>query len=120
MDTQLVGTQQVINHHLRALGSGDLDEVIADYTDDSVLMVREATLKGRSAIRGVFEQYLSGLLKPGTYEFTMDSLRLDGDVAHLIWHARCASADVVFATDTFVVKEGKIALQTFAGKIEPR
>jgi hypothetical protein len=37
-----------------------------------------------------------------------------------VWHANCASAEIVFATDTFLIKNGKIAAQTFAAKIEPK
>jgi hypothetical protein len=49
----------------------------------------------------------------------MDSVRIDGEAAHAIWHAQCVGVDIAFATDTFIVKDGKIALQTFAGKIVP-
>jgi hypothetical protein len=37
-----------------------------------------------------------------------------------VWYASCASADVVFAADTFLIRDGKIAVQTFAPKIEPK
>jgi hypothetical protein len=49
-----------------------------------------------------------------------DARRVEGEVAYIIWHAKCASADIVFGTDTFIVRYGKIAVQTFAVKIEPR
>jgi hypothetical protein len=45
---------------------------------------------------------------------------VEGEVAYIIWHAKCASADIVFGTDTFIIRDGKIAVQTFAVKIEPR
>jgi hypothetical protein len=37
-----------------------------------------------------------------------------------VWHARCASADVVLGTDTYVVRDGKIVTHTFAAKIDPK
>ena len=120
MTTQVDTTQQVLEHHLRALGAGDLDGILSDYADDAILIRPEGVVKGRQAIRGVFEGALASLFKPGTYEFTRDSLHVADDIAYLVWHANCASADIVFATDTFVIKDGRIAVQTFAAHIKPK
>jgi ketosteroid isomerase-like protein len=120
MATQVQTTRQVLEHHLGSLGVGDLDGILNDYTDDSILIGSDGPLRGRQAIRGFFEGVLSSLFKPGTYEFTMDTLHVADDIAYIVWHANCASADIVFAADTFVVRNGKIAVQTFAAKIEPR
>ena len=120
MATQVLTTSQVFQHHIEALGKGDLDGILADYTDDSIMIGPDGVIKGLSAIRQVFEFYLSGLLKPGTYELGLDKMHVDGDILFVMWHARCAGADITFAADTFVIKHGKIAVQTFAPKLEPR
>jgi ketosteroid isomerase-like protein len=120
MATQLMGTRQVLDHHLQALGSGQVDEILDDYTEGSVLILPDATVKGRAGIRAAFEGFVAGLFKPGTYEFALDTIRVEDEVGYIIWHAKCASADVLFATDTFIVKDGKIVIQTFAAKIDPR
>ena len=120
MATQVDTTQQVCEHHLRSLAAGDLDGILSDYADDSILIGPEGAVKGRQAIRGVFEGALASLFKPGTYEFTIDTLHVADDVAYLVWHADCASADIVFATDTFVIKNGRIAVQTFAAQMKPK
>jgi len=112
-------TRQVFEHHLSAFGAGDLDDILSDYTDDSIVISPEGALKGRQAIRGFFEAVLVSLFKPGTYQLTMDTLHVVDDVVYIVWHANCASADIVFAADTFLIKGGKIAVQTFAAKIEP-
>jgi ketosteroid isomerase-like protein len=120
MTTQVTDTAQVLSHHLQALGGGKLDDLLDDYVDDSVLITPDGTIKGLRGIRAAFEGFLSSLFKPGTYELTLDVRRVEGEVAYVIWHAKCASADIVFGTDTFIVKDGKIAVQTFAAKVEPR
>jgi uncharacterized protein (TIGR02246 family) len=120
MATQVDITRQVFEHHLSALGAGDLDGILSDYADDSILISPDGALKGRQAIRGFFEGVLASLFKPGTYDFTMDTLHVADDVAYVVWHANCASANVVFAADTFLIRNGKIAVQTFAPKIEPK
>jgi ketosteroid isomerase-like protein len=116
---QVRSTREVFEHHARALGGGDVDAILSDYTDDSVLITSNGVIKGSRAIRAAFEGFVSGLFKPGTYEITMDKLSVEGEIAYAIWHARCASVDVVLGTDTFVVRDGKIAVQTFAAKIDP-
>ena len=120
MATQVQTTRQVLEHHLGALGVGDLDDILKDYTDDSILIGSDGPFRGSQAIRGFFEGVLASLFKPGTYEFTMDTLHVAEDIAYIVWHANCASANIVFAADTFVVRNGKIAVQTFAAKIEPK
>lgn len=119
MAIQVRTTREVLDHHLQSLGAGRLDEIVSDYAADALLMVPEAAIKGREAIRSAFEGFLAGLFKPGTYKFTMDTLRVEGDVAYIIWHAECAGSDIVFGTDSFIVKNGEIRVQTFAAKIEP-
>ncbi|MGH7762801.1 MAG: nuclear transport factor 2 family protein [Candidatus Dormibacteraceae bacterium] len=119
MTTQVVGTRQVFEHHVQALGRGDVEAILSDYTEDSVLITADAVLKGRQAIRAGFEGFVAGIFKPGTYEFTMDTVHVEDDVAYAVWHAKCASVDIVLGTDTFLVKDGKIAVQTFAAKISP-
>jgi hypothetical protein len=62
---------------------------------------------------------VSGLFEPGTYEVTLETMTVEGEVAYLVWHAACATANIVFATDTFIIRNGMIAIQTFAAKIVP-
>jgi len=50
----------------------------------------------------------------------MDASHVEGEVAYIVWHANCASAEVALGTDTFVVRDGKITVQTFAAKINPK
>lgn len=119
MAAQALGTRQVFEHHTRALGRGDIDGILSDYAQDSILITPNAVLKGHEAIRGAFEGFVAGLFKPGTYEFTLETLSVEGEIAYVTWHAKCASADVVMGTDTFLVRDGKIAVQTFAAKIDP-
>jgi hypothetical protein len=50
----------------------------------------------------------------------MDTMSVEGDVGYIVWHASCADQDIVIGTDTFVVRDGKIATQTYTAKVEPR
>jgi ketosteroid isomerase-like protein len=112
-------TQTVLDRHLAAFGAADVEAVLADYADDAVMLTADAALKGKQALRTMFGDLFDGLFKPGTYGFGMDSLRVESDVAQIIWHASCAAANIPLGTDTFVVRGGKIVAHTFAAKLEP-
>jgi len=45
---------------------------------------------------------------------------VEGDVAYIVWKAETADNRHELGTDTFVVRDGKIVAQTFAGKITPQ
>jgi hypothetical protein len=42
----MASTSDVLGHHLQAFGDCDLDEIMADFTDDSVLFTPNGALKG--------------------------------------------------------------------------
>ncbi len=43
--------QEVFAHHVEALGAGDLDEIVADYAEDGVLITPAGVLHGLGGIR---------------------------------------------------------------------
>jgi ketosteroid isomerase-like protein len=115
-----MATRDVLHHHLAAFGAGDVDEILKDYTEDSILMTAGGTIAGLGPLREAFTGFFGGLFAPGTYEFTLDSEHIEGEVAFISWHATCASSDVPLGADTYLVRDGKIAVQTIAVKIDPR
>lgn len=109
--------QQVLDHHLDAFISGDLEGVLEDYSEDSVLIEPNATHEGIDALRVFFGGLFDGLFAPGSYDFVMDRSTVEGDLAYIVWHAKSHGADVPLGTDTFIIRDGKIAAQTFAGRM---
>ena len=112
-------TQDVLDHHLEALLAGDVEEVMADYDDSSVLATQDATLRGRTALREFFVGAVTELLPPGS-EIEVTTQVVDGEHAYIVWHGESEKYRLTFGTDTFVVRDGKIVFQSFAGQIEPK
>lgn len=103
-------TQATLHHHLAAFNEG-LDALMSDYTDASVLITPERTYRGTAEIRRFFEGFVAGMP-----EGLMEALELEcetctDEVAYIRWHAL---PWIPMATDTFVIRDGKIATQTFA------
>jgi hypothetical protein len=102
-------TQQVFDHHLGAFAQG-LDELLKDYDDSSTIITPDKTYSGSAQIRGFFKAFLESAA-PGFWSaFKITSSSTTGEVAYLAWEAK---PWVTLATDTLVIKDGKIAVQTF-------
>ncbi len=114
-----MATSDVLTHHLQAFAAGDVAEVLKDFGDDSVLLTPERVIKGREEIRAAFEDLFNGLFRPGTYQFEMVRMEVVDDVAFISWHSQNEGANVTLGSDTFVIRDGKIAVQTFVAKVEP-
>jgi len=112
-------TSDVLDNHLKCFGENDLDGVLADYASDVVLFMPDKPLKGLAAIKPFFQAILSEFAKPGA-SFTMRQRYIDGDYAYILWDAETADNSYELATDTFVVRNGKIVAQSFAAKITPK
>ena len=112
-------TKDVLTHHLDSFGKGDLDGIMADYTAASRLFTSNGVLRGTGPIRELFVTMFAEFAKPGS-SFEMLRQDVDGDSAYIVWKAETADNRYELGTDTFVVKDGKIVTQTFAGKITPK
>ncbi|BCO33789.1 nuclear transport factor 2 family protein [Mycobacterium heckeshornense] len=101
--------REVFAHHARALAAGDLDEIVADYADDAVLITPDGVMRGKDGIRAAFTRLLDDVpnaawnLKTEIYE---------GDVLFLEWVADAAVTRVDDGVDTFVFRDGMIRVQT--------
>jgi len=112
-------TSNVLDNHLKCFGENDLDGVLADYSSDVVLFIPEGPLKGPDAIKPFFQAIFSEFTKPGA-SFSMRQRYVEGDYAYILWSAETADNSYELATDTFVVRNGKIVAQSFAAKITPK
>ena len=110
-------TQDVLTHHLNCFG--DLASTMADYTAESRFFTPDGLLRGPEAIRRFFVRLFEEFAKPGM-SFEMLRQEVDGDTAYIVWKAETADNRFELGTDTFIVRNGKIVTQTFAGKISPK
>jgi len=115
---KMKSTSDVLDDHLTAIRQGDLNAVLSDYASDAVLFREDGVFKGVDAIRSVLEKFVAEFQKPGTISHTKQRL-VEGDCAYMVWTAETADNVYELATDTFVVRSGKIVAQSFTAKITP-
>jgi ketosteroid isomerase-like protein len=114
-----LSTSDVLDRHLNSFARYDLDGILADYSSDAILFTPAGPLRGPAAIRPLFQTLVSEFEKPGS-SFTIQHRSIEGDHGYILWTAETADNSYQFATDTFVVRDGKIVAQSFAAKITPK
>jgi len=105
-----MSTQDTLSHHLQSFGEG-LDSIMLDYTDASVLFTPDGPLSGLESIRAFFDGFLSNSPPELLRALTVTRQDISGDVAYIHWKAE---PFIPFATDTFLIRDGKILAQTYA------
>ena len=115
----MASTKDVLDHHLKCFGEGDLKGILADYAPGAVLFTPDGPLTGVDAIKPLFQAIFAEFGKPGA-SFSMKQQFVEGDYAYILWTAETADNVYEVGTDTFVVRDGMIVAQSFAGKITPK
>lgn len=109
----------VLDHHVQAFAAGDVEAMLADYTEDSVFITPQGILRGRREIRPLFEAMIEEFSSPDATS-TIHERHASGPVAYMTWSAETPQNDYRFATDTIYVVDGHIRYQTFAADIEAK
>jgi hypothetical protein len=111
-------SRAVLLNHLNSFLRNDLETLMSDFTNESVLITHDASYRGLEEIKGFYASLMPHFPKQ------MSTLELEKTVIHdnlvyIVWHGKSPSLEVSFATDTFIIKNGKIHRQTFAGQLKP-
>jgi uncharacterized protein (TIGR02246 family) len=108
--------QEVFEHHAQALGAEDLDEIVADYSDDAVFITPGGVRRGKDGIREAFTQLL-GEVPQASWD--IKTTIYEGDVLFLEWGAQGGGNRVEDGIDTFVFRDGLIRVQTVRYTLRP-
>jgi hypothetical protein len=104
-------TEATLAHHLEAVGLGVLEEILKDYTDQSVLYTQDGPVEGLAALREYFEVFLHDMPEGMMKSFRIVRQDVVDEFAFIVWTAPPVLA---LATSTFLVRDRRIAVQTFA------
>ena len=115
----MTSTKDVLDHHIKCFGEGDLEGILSDYAPLAVLFTPDGPLKGADAIGPFYQAMFAEFGKPGA-AVSMKHQSIEGDYAYCLWTAETADNVYELGTDTLVVRDGKIVAQSFAGKITPK
>ena len=111
-------TSQVLDHHWKAFNANDLDATMADYTEESILITPEKTFKGLKEIRDNFV-FAFTIFPKGKSTLKIRKSIVQQEVGYITWEATTPKMKKSFNTDTFIIHDGKIVRQTYAGLVAP-
>jgi ketosteroid isomerase-like protein len=101
--------QQVFQHHAEALGAGDLDGIVEDYSDDAIFITPDGVLHGKDGVRQGFTKLLADVPNAA---WQLKTVIFEGYILFLEWAATAATTKVEDGVDTFIFEDGEIRVQT--------
>jgi ketosteroid isomerase-like protein len=104
-------TATTLTQHLQAILETDVDAIMRDHTDVSVLVTPNGQLAGLTAIRSFFTQFIASSPPELLRAITLTNQEVTGEIAYIIWKAE---PFIPFASDTFLIRDDLIVVQTFA------
>jgi hypothetical protein len=107
-------TKAILDRHLSAFMDNDLPTLMADYTEESLLITQEATYSGLKEIKDFFVGLMSYFPSEQS-TFILDKMEIRDELAFIVWHGRTPSLAVPLGSDTFAMKEGKIHGRPLSG-----
>jgi uncharacterized protein (TIGR02246 family) len=108
--------QEVFDHHAQALGAEDLEEIVADYSDDAVFITPTGVQRGKDGIRQAFTKLL-GEVPQATWD--LKTTIYEDDILFLEWGAQGGGNRIEDGIDTFVFRDGLIRVQTVRYTLQP-
>ena len=107
-------TRSVWQHHIEAWNSRDLDAIAADYDQTSVMIINGRVCRGQSEIKAVFKK-LFEIFDRGSNQ--IDTPVLQDRIVFITWHFTPWGGTLFDGTDTFVIEDGVIRIQTIASRL---
>ena len=107
--------EEIFAHHGQALGAEHLEDIVADYAEDAILVVQKKVYRGRDGARQVFTQLLNDVPQA---QWELETVLAD-DVLYLEWKATGGGRKSDDAIDTFIFADGMIRVQTVFYTVKP-
>ena len=106
--------KNILDHHWNSFGAGDLDAVMEDFVEESVVLRPNSVARGLAEIRRSFSEIMANLTG---FEASQDSVTVAGSMVLLEWTIRASDGRVLHCNDSFHIERGKILYQTYIGGV---
>jgi hypothetical protein len=108
--------QEIFEHHATALIAGDIEGIVADYSDDALFITPRGVLRGKDGVRKGFTTLL-GDVPDAAWE--VPTQIFEDDILFIEWSATAEKSRVRDGVDTFVFRDDHIRVQTVRYTLEP-
>ncbi len=104
---------------LANFGAGDIEALLAQYSDDAMIVSPMGIIDSAKGRRGMIEAIVGEFAQPGV-TFELISQKATGDIVQFVWSAVTNSNVYDLGVETYVLHDGKAIYQTFAAKVTPK
>jgi len=108
----------ILQNHLNSFLENDLEALMADFTNESILITQDASYNGLEEIKGFYTDLILQFPKQKS-SIELEKTVINGELVYFVWRGKSPILEILFATDTLIIKNGKIHRQTFAGQLKP-
>ncbi|MFD2824304.1 hypothetical protein ACFS5M_11540 [Lacinutrix iliipiscaria] len=109
-------SKKIVLNHLDSFYNHDIDSVMSDYTNESIIITLKNTYRGLQEIRGFITEFVN-IFPKGETILVLDKIAIENEVAYIVWHAKTPELEVSLGSGTFIIKQSKIVHQTFIGQL---
>lgn len=102
-------TTAVWNRHVERAMAGDLDAVMEDFAEDSVIITADGVIAGKDAIRRFFEDFLAGFDQAAIESTVVNAQTIHDDV--VFSNFTIGTVGLTFQ-DTAVIRDDRIKVLT--------
>ena len=103
-------TEDVFGDHLQKRQDGDLEaDIQNNYAADVVMLTHRGVFRGHDGVRNCAAELAESL---GGDDYRYDKQLVDGDFAFLVWRGFNDDKYVCDGADSYVVRGGKIIMQS--------
>ena len=95
-------TETTLKHHLKAFLEGNIEELMADYTEQSVMIFESKLIQGIDNIRAFNSDVFENIFPPGS-GYELKHSQVVGDIAYIVWSGSTDKLSFKLGTDTFVM-----------------
>ncbi|NER38425.1 MAG: nuclear transport factor 2 family protein [Oscillatoria sp. SIO1A7] len=107
-------TREVWEHHIEAWDNSDIDEIMSDYSEDSVLILNNEIYKGIDEVACVFES-LFDIFADGNNIIAPETI--EGEAIYITWNYTPPNDRAYDGTDSFFLRDDIIEYQTIASRL---
>jgi hypothetical protein len=109
--------QDVLDDHLLKRQKAQIkDDIECNYAEDAILLTTNGIYRGHAGVRRSAQILFEQVQNP-TFQYLTKVIA--GDVAFLEWVAEGGGNQIQDGTDTFIIKDGRIIVQTIHYTVKP-
>jgi ketosteroid isomerase-like protein len=105
-------TETIFKEHFQKVFSLQLDAVLEDFTEESVLFSPDGVFRGLDGIRQFYQGAMQLLTPDALSSVKVHRQEFNGEFAYVVWSI---GEMMPLASDTFHIKDRKILMQSFVG-----